>query len=39
MGKKSAQIYEMKKSALQNGDEASLRQVGEGKDIMSILSK
>lgn len=38
MDQKSVSIFEAKKLALQQGDEAVLRQVGEGKDIMSILS-
>ena len=32
-------IFHDKKAALQAGDEAMVRQVGEGKDIMSILRK
>lgn len=37
---KSTAIFEAKKSALKSGDNSVLRQgVGEGKDIMSILSK
>ncbi|KAI0927616.1 hypothetical protein AcV5_008103 [Taiwanofungus camphoratus] len=39
MDQKSVSIFEAKKLALQQGDEAVLRQVGEGKDIMSILMK
>ena len=35
----SQAIYEEKKAALLRGDEAILRQVGQGKDIMSILRK
>jgi len=31
-------IYEAKKKAIIEGDEALLRQIGRGKDIMSILS-
>ena len=34
----SVSIFESKKAALAAGDESVLRQVGEGKDIMSILS-
>jgi hypothetical protein len=30
-------ILEAKKTALQQGDEAVLKQVGRGKDLMSIL--
>ena len=33
----SRQVIESKKQALAKGDEAVLAQVGEGKDIMSIL--
>ncbi len=32
-------IFHDKKAALQAGDEAMIQQVGEGKDIMSILRK
>ncbi|KAH9949926.1 cytochrome P450 monooxygenase [Amylocystis lapponica] len=32
-------IFDAKKSALQAGDEAVMKQIGEGKDIMSILMK
>jgi len=35
----SKEIYEGKKKALEQGDEAVERQIGRGKDIMSILSK
>lgn len=35
----SVKIFEAKKAALDNGDETSSKQVGRGKDIMSILSK
>ena len=31
-------VFENKKAALAAGDESVARQVGEGKDIMSILS-
>lgn len=34
----SLDIFESKKRALLDGDEAVERQVGEGKDILSILS-
>lgn len=37
MDKTSTGIYQSKKVALQQGDEALLKQVGHGKDIMSIL--
>ncbi|OBZ67636.1 Docosahexaenoic acid omega-hydroxylase CYP4F3 [Grifola frondosa] len=39
MYQRSIDIFEAKKAALQKGDEAILQQVGEGKDIMSILLK
>ncbi|KAF9806968.1 hypothetical protein IEO21_08435 [Rhodonia placenta] len=35
----STEIYKSKKIALARGEEAVLKQVGEGKDIMSILMK
>lgn len=31
------EVFEIKKTALNKGDEAMLAQIGEGKDIMSIL--
>jgi hypothetical protein len=31
-------IYESKKRLLELGDDATVRQVGDGKDIISILS-
>lgn len=34
----SLEIFESKKRALLDGDEAVTRQVGQGKDILSILS-
>ena len=34
---KSTEVYQAKKLALEQGDEAVTRQLGEGKDIMSIL--
>ena len=37
MEKASVEIFQSKKAALQLGDEALLKQVGRGKDIMSIL--
>ncbi len=37
--RRSVEIYEEKKRALEEGDEKVTRQIGEGKDIMSILSK
>lgn len=39
MSKRSQEIFHEKKAALKSGDEAVLRQVGEGKDIMSILRR
>lgn len=38
MAKTSQEIYEEKKKALADGDEALIIKVGQGKDIMSILS-
>ena len=38
MHRRSVEIFEEKKAALARGDEAVTRQIGEGKDIMSILS-
>lgn len=35
----SEEIFAIKKEALAAGDEAVSRQVGQGKDIMSILSE
>ena len=32
------EIFEKKKKALEEGDEAVTQQIGKGKDIMSILS-
>lgn len=37
MTRRSTEIYELKKRALEQGDESVTHQVGEGKDIMSIL--
>ena len=34
----SRDVFESKKKAMEMGDEAVLRQVGEGKDIASVLS-
>ena len=39
MRTRSREIYEQKKLALAQGDEAVKLQIGEGKDIMSILSE
>ncbi|KAJ3829900.1 cytochrome P450 [Lentinula raphanica] len=35
----SVQVYEEKKRALEEGDEAVLRQIGKGKDLLSILMR
>ncbi|KAE9385221.1 cytochrome P450 [Gymnopus androsaceus JB14] len=35
----SVKIYEEKRRALEEGDEAVMRQLGQGKDILSILMK
>ena len=35
----SVEIFESKKKALAEGDEALATQIGKGKDIMSILSE
>ncbi|KAI0754297.1 cytochrome P450 [Daedaleopsis nitida] len=37
MHDQSVEIFQAKKRALEQGDEAVVRQIGEGKDIMSIL--
>ena len=37
MHERSVRIFNEKKEALQNGDETIKHQVGEGRDIMSIL--
>ncbi|KIP02197.1 hypothetical protein PHLGIDRAFT_122687 [Phlebiopsis gigantea 11061_1 CR5-6] len=39
MDKQSRYIYQSKKAALEKGEEAVVQQIGEGKDIMSILMK
>ena len=39
MSKQSRHIYQSKKAALEKGEEVVVQQIGEGKDIMSILSK
>jgi hypothetical protein len=31
-------IYETKKRLLESGDDATIKQVGDGKDIISLLS-
>lgn len=38
MSKRSVEIYESKKGALEKGDDEVVQQIGEGKDIMSVLS-
>ena len=37
MHERSVLIYNLKKDALEQGDEALKHQIGEGRDIMSIL--
>lgn len=37
MENQASVVFSMKKEALKAGDEAVVQQVGEGKDIMSIL--
>lgn len=37
MDETSMKVFEEKKRALSNGDDTVLHQVGDGKDIMSIL--
>ncbi len=37
LSKTSTDIFELKKKALAEGDEALAKQVGRGKDILSIL--
>ena len=39
MDEQSRNIYQGKKAALEKGEEAVVQQIGEGRDIMSILSK
>ena len=36
---KSRDLYKQKKAALEKGDDAMLHQVGEGKDVISVLSE
>ena len=38
MHKTSLEIFESKKRALLDGDDVVARQIGQGKDIMSMLS-
>jgi hypothetical protein len=35
----AVEIIDLKKRALEDGDEAVARQIGQGKDIISILSR
>ena len=37
MYERSTEIYRAKKAAIERGDEAAVQQVGEGKDVLSIL--
>ena len=37
--RRSTEIYQAKKLALEQGDDAVTREMGEGKDLMSILRK
>lgn len=37
--RRSSEIYAAKKRALEQGDQELAMQIGEGKDIMSILSE
>lgn len=39
MDEHSRQIFNSKKAALERGDESVVQQLGEGRDIMSILSQ
>ncbi|KAI0355907.1 cytochrome P450 [Trametes cingulata] len=39
MHRRAAEIYREKKALLEKGDQALLHQVGEGKDLMSVLLK
>ncbi|THH11078.1 hypothetical protein EW146_g8172 [Bondarzewia mesenterica] len=39
MDNTSREVFENKKTALEKGDEAVVHQIGEGKDIMSVLLK
>ncbi|KAM5541911.1 hypothetical protein V8D89_004221 [Ganoderma adspersum] len=39
MYERSKEIYEGKKALIESGDDAMLHQVGEGRDVMSILLK
>ena len=37
MWREATNIYRAKKKALEQGDEAVVREIGEGKDLLSIL--
>ena len=39
MNHNAQNIYNTKKTALDKGDEAVVQQIGEGKDLLSIMSK
>ena len=39
MDRNSKHIYDIKKKALEKGDQAVIHQVGEGKDLLSIMSE
>ena len=38
LSQKTREIYGQKKAALEKGDENVVQQIGEGKDILSVLS-
>jgi hypothetical protein len=38
MNANASEIYETKKRLLESGDSATVKQVGDGKDIISLLS-
>ena len=38
MNAEARRVYETKRKLLELGDDATVKQVGEGKDIISILS-
>ena len=39
MDRQSREIFNSKKAALEKGDEAVSHQIGEGKDILSVMSE
>ena len=39
LARKTREVYYEKKRALEEGDNAVVHQVGEGKDILSVLSQ